>query len=469
MNQIINNKMGRALKESAVVHFKFTLNGELVRPGDAGYETARKVWNGMINKHPSLIAFCADESDVIKAVDFARANYLLAAVRSGGHNVAGNSVCDGGMIIDLSRIKTVEVDALGRTVEAGAGLNLGELDRATHAYGLATPLGIVTKTGIAGLTLGGGIGWLIRKYGLTCDNLLSVNIVTADGRLLKADNSENSDLFWGVRGGGGNFGIVTKFKYKLHPVKEVFGGTVDYHADNAKDIFRSYRDYVLNAPDELTTMLAFLVAAPQYMPLNTNNKHLVAIHGCWSGLPERGEEVLKPLRELGPKASDTFKVMPFTDLQSMLDSGAPSGLLNYWKSSYLDNLNDDVIETVLDHVSRIPSTLTQLHIQHMQGAAGRVEEGMTAFSNRNASYILNIVSKWTDSADSEKNIIWTRDFANALKPFSTGSYVNFIADDVSEKIQTVYTPENYKRLVALKNKYDPSNFFSLNQNIKPVK
>jgi hypothetical protein len=422
----------------------------------------------MIDKYPELIVFCEDEKDVMNAVNFARRNDMLVAVRSGGHNVAGNSVCDGGIVIDLSRIKNIEIDTAGRTVDAGAGLNLGELDQATHAYGFATPLGIVTKTGIAGLTLGGGIGWLPRKYGLTCDNLLSVDVVTADGRLLKADISENPDLFWGVRGGGGNFGIVTKFKYKLHPVNDVFGGTVYYDADNARNIFRSYYGYIQNAPDELTTMFAFLIATPQLMPLNNHNKSLVAIHGCWSGQLEKGEGVLKPLRELGPKASDTFKVLPFTELQSMLDSGAPPGLMNYWKSSYLDSLNDDVIEIILDHISGIPSTLTQLHIQHIKGSASRVGESETAFSNRNASYVLNIVSKWTDSADSEKNIQWTRDLANALKPFSIGSYVNFIADDVSEKIHTVYTPENYKKLVALKNKCDPSNFFSLNQNIKPV-
>jgi hypothetical protein len=422
----------------------------------------------MIDKYPELIVFCEDEKDVIHAVNFARRNDMLVAVRSGGHNVAGNSVCDGGIVIDLSRIKNIEIDTAGRTVDAGAGLNLGELDQATHAYGFATPLGIVTKTGIAGLTIGGGIGWLTRKYGLTCDNLLSVDVVTADGRLLKADISENPDLFWGVRGGGGNFGIVTKFKYKLHPVNDVFGGTVYYDADNARNIFRSYYGYIQNAPDELTTMFAFLIATPQLMPLNNHNKSLVAIHGCWSGQLEKGEGVLKPLRELGPKASDTFKVLPFTELQSMLDSGAPPGLMNYWKSSYLDSLNDDVIEIILDHISGIPSTLTQLHIQHIKGSASRVGESETAFSNRNASYVLNIVSKWTDSADSEKNIQWTRDLANALKPFSIGSYVNFIADDVSEKIHTVYTPENYKKLVALKNKCDPSNFFSLNQNIKPV-
>jgi hypothetical protein len=422
----------------------------------------------MIDKYPELIVFCEDEKDVIHAVNFARRNDMLVAVRSGGHNVAGNSVCDGGIVIDLSRIKNIEIDTAGRTVDAGAGLNLGELDQATHAYGFATPLGIVTKTGIAGLTIGGGIGWLTRKYGLTSDNLLSVDVVTADGRLLKADISENPDLFWGVRGGGGNFGIVTKFKYKLHPVNDVFGGTVYYDADNARNIFRSYYGYIQNAPDELTTMFAFLIATPQLMPLNNHNKSLVAIHGCWSGQLEKGEGVLKPLRELGPKASDTFKVLPFTELQSMLDSGAPPGLMNYWKSSYLDSLNDDVIEIILDHISGIPSTLTQLHIQHIKGSASRVGESETAFSNRNASYVLNIVSKWTDSADSEKNIQWTRDLANALKPFSIGSYVNFIADDVSEKIHTVYTPENYKKLVALKNKCDPSNFFSLNQNIKPV-
>jgi hypothetical protein len=415
-----------------------------------------------------LIAYCQDKSDVVNAVNFARSSDLLASVRSGGHNVAGNSVCDGGIVIDLSRMKQVDVDTSSLSVTAQAGLTLGELDSATQVFGLATPLGIVSKTGMAGLALGGGIGWLMRRHGLTCDNLHSVDIVTADGNLITADMSENKDLFWGLRGGGGNFGIVTSFKFSLHPVKEVLGGTVYYPAEKAKEVFRFYRDYILNVPDELTTMFALLIATPPLLPKRIHGKPLVCIHACFAGPVEKGKDVLKPVREIGPPLADTIKIMPYINLQSMLDSGSPPGLLNYWKSSYLESLTDDVIDTIIDRVSNMPSPLTQVHIQHLQGAVSRIREGETAFSHRNALCALNIVSKWVDHSDSEMNILWTRDFADALKPHSSGVYVNFLGDEGSGRILDAYSRANYNRLLALKNKYDPANFFSLNQNIKPT-
>jgi FAD/FMN-containing dehydrogenase len=461
------NKEGSILDEASVSGFEAALQGRLVRPGDETYDTARKIWNGMIDKFPSLIAYCADETDVVSAVRFARENDLLPAVRSGGHNVAGNAVCNGGMVIDLSDMKKIDVDTSSRTADVQAGLRLGELDRGTQAYGLATSLGIVSKTGIAGLTLGGGIGWLMRRYGLTCDNLLSVDIVTADGSMITANASENADLFWGVRGGGGNFGIVTRFKYKLHPVKDVLGGTVYYSIDKENDIFKSYRDYISTAPDELATMLAFLITAPPLLPALPRGTTVAAIHVCYNGNLERGVEILRPLREFGLLIDDTIRAMPYIELQSMLDAGAPPGILNYWKSAYLANLDDNVIETISAHLNQMPSALTQIHVQHLQGAVSRVNEEETAFSHRNALCALNIVSKWKDPADSEINIKWTRDLAGALEPFSTGAYVNFMGDEGPDRVRAAYNPASYSRLIALKNKYDPTNFFSLNQNIKP--
>ncbi len=461
------NKEGRVIDETAVSVFEAALEGRLVRPGDETYDTARKVWNGMINRFPSLIVYCAGETDVVSAVRFAGENDLLAAVRSGGHNVAGNAVCDGGMVIDLSDMKKIDVDTSARTANVQAGLTLGELDRGTQAYGLATSLGIVSRTGIAGLTLGGGIGWLMRRYGLTCDNLLSVDIVTADGSMITANASENADLFWGLRGGGGNFGIVTRFKYKVHPVKEVLGGTVYYRIDKENSIFKSYRDYILTAPDELTTMLAVLISEPPFLPASYQGKTVAAIHVCYTGPPEKGGEILRSLSEFGTPIRNTVRAMSYIDLQSMLDSGAPPGILNYWKSAYLASLDDNVIETISAHLTQMPSPLTQVHIQHLQGAVSRVKEEETAFSYRNALCALNIVSKWKDPADSEINIKWTRDLAGALEPFSIGAYVNFMGDEGPDRVRAAYNPAGYSRLVSLKNKYDPTNFFSLNQNIKP--
>ncbi len=461
------NKSGTVIDEPVVGRYKASFHGELVRPRDPAYDTSRRIWNGVIDKHPSLIAFCADKDDVINSVNFARENDLLAAVRSGGHNVAGNSVCDDGIVIDLSRMKKIETDASSRTVVAQAGLTLGQLDTATQAYGLAVPVGIVSKTGMAGLTLGGGIGWLTRKHGLTCDNLLSAEVVTAGGQLLTASADENPDLFWGIRGGGGNFGIVTEFTFRLHPVKQVTGGMILYPAASAHEVFRFYRDYISAAPDELTTMLAFLPAPAPFLSERIQNIPIVAVHVCYSGPAGTAEEILKPLRSFGKPLHDMIKGIPFLEMQSMLDAGAPPGLLNYWKSSYLNNLDDDVMKEILLYFNKVPSPLTQIHIQHLQGAVGRAREDETAFSHRSALCVLNIVSKWIDPADSDKNIKWTRDLSKTLDPSTTGAYVNFMGDEGQDRVRAAYSPENYERLIQLKNRYDPANFFSLNQNIRP--
>ena len=466
-NKPVINKSGDAVDESAVRLFGENFLGRLVRSSDADYDSARKVWNGMIDKHPGIIAYCSDKNDVIKSVNFARSHDILVSVRSGGHNVAGNAVCDNGIVIDLSRMKKIDIDVNAQTVIAQAGLTLGELDNATQAYGMAVPVGIVSKTGMAGLTLGGGIGWLVRKHGLTCDSLLSAKIVTADGQLLTASADKNPDLFWGIRGGGGNFGIVTEFTFGLYPVKQVIGGMILYPAASASDVFRFYRDLISAAPDELTTMLALLPAPAPFLSKKIQNIPLVAVHVCYSGPPDTGEKILKPLRSFGEPVQDLIDIIPFQEMQSLLDAGAPPGLLNYWKSSYLKNLNDGCIKEILLYFNKVPSPLTQIHIQHLQGAMSRVGEDETAFSHRSALCVLNIVSKWIDPADNEKNTKWTRDLSAALEPYAAGAYINFMGDEGQDRVKAAYSPKNYNRLVQLKNTYDPANFFSLNQNIRP--
>lgn len=463
------NKSGGAIDEQAIADFRGSLRGEMVRPGDIAYDAARRVWNGMIDKHPSLIVYCSNEDDVIQSVHFARDTNLLTAVRSGGHNVAGNAVCDNGLVIDLSRMKGSDLHEGDRTVVAKAGLTLGDLDAAAQKFGLAVPVGIVSKTGMAGLTLGGGIGWLMRKYGLTCDNLLSATVVTADGRRVTASADENPDLFWGIRGAGGNFGIVTEFTFRAYPVSQVIGGIILYPASAARDVFRFYRDYIMKIPDGLTTMLAFLPAPPPFLPGPEHKTPLIAVHVCYTGESNEGKKVLAPLRAFGTPIHDTVRVMPYIELQSMLDSGAPPGLLNYWKSSYLRSLDDTLIELIIEYFNTIPSPLTQIHVQHLGGAVSRVGEHKTAFSHRDALCVINLVSKWTDPSMSGTNIAWTRDFANRLEPHSSGTYVNFMGAEGQDRVRAAYNPGTYEKLVKLKNKFDPGNFFSLNQNIRPMR
>lgn len=467
-SQEIVSRSGSVVAESRVRELENSVGGDVLRPRDAQYDAARKVWNGMIDKYPSLVVYCRDRADVIAAVSFARANDVLTAVRSGGHNVAGNAVCDGGIVIDLSHMKDIRIDRASRVADVRAGLTLGELDAATQPFGLAVPIGIVSKTGVAGLTLGGGIGWLMRKYGLTCDNLLSSDIITAEGQILKACAGENQDLFWGIRGGGGNFGIATSFTFRLHSVTDVTGGMVLFPLSKAGKVLRFYREFIASAPPELTTMAALMKAVPPFPVGGLQQEPIIAVHVCHCGTPREGEKALSPLRTFCTPLHDMIRVMPHGQHQTMLDAGAPPGLLNYWKSAYLMALDDALIDMIIDHFHRVPSPLTQIHIQHMQGAVSAVGEHDTAFGNRSVLGVMNIVSKWFDPRESEENIAWTRALALALKPFSSGSYVNFMADEGREGAGSAYGTAHYKRLAALKKKYDPDNFFSLNQNIKPA-
>lgn len=454
--------MSMGLDEAAIQELRAGLRGALLHPGDDHYETARRVWNGMIDRKPALIIRCAGVADVITAVNFARTNNLLVSVRGGSHSAAGNAVCEGGLMIDLSLMKGIRVDPVRRTARAEPGLTWGEFDHETQAFGLATTGGFVPSTGIAGLTLGGGLGYLMRRFGLTCDNLLSVDLVTAAGQLLTASETENADLFWGVRGGGGNFGIVTSFEYRLHAVGPmVLGGFIFHPLPRAKEVSQFYRQFTRTSPDELTTHLAF-ATSPDGHPV-------VAFILCYSGPLEKGEEVIRPLREFGSPVADTVGPMPYTAVQALGGPLYPPNRLNYWKSSFLKELSDDAIETMIAQFATVPSPFSAAALEELGGVVSRVGRDETAFGERSAHYNLIITSEWIDPAESEKNIQWARDFWEAMQPFeSEAVYVNYLGTEGEDRIKAAYGPTKYERLVALKNKYDPTNFFRLNQNIKPT-
>ncbi len=462
-----------ALEDSIVERFGSSLRGELLRPGDAGYEEARLIWNGLIDKRPALIARCADVANVVESVNFARENDLLVAVRGGGHNVAGTAVVEGGLVIDLSPMRAIRVDPERRTARAEGGATLGDLDRETQAFGLATPLGVVSETGIAGLTLGGGIGWLRRKYGLSSDNLVSVDVVTADGRLLTASETENADLFWGIRGGGGNFGVVTSFEYRLYPVgPEVMCCFVFYPGDRAKEVLRFCDEYTAQAPDEVSP-LAFLGRVPsveELFPEEWHGKPFVALLVVYAGDAEEGERVLRPLRELGDPIADLSARMPYTEAQAILDEDYPEGWHYYWKSVNVNSLSDEVIERLVAHAEAAPSDHSTIDVWYQGGAMSRVGAGETAFGDRSAPILLGLEANWEDPRTDEANVAWVRDCFSDMQRFSDGSiYLNFpgFLEEGERLLRGAYG-ENYERLVALKNEYDPTNLFRVNQNIKPT-
>lgn len=452
---------GARIEEAAVEKFKAALRGHLLRPGDDAYDQARKVWNGMFDRHPALIVRCAGTADVISAVNFARDNGLQAAVRGGGHSFPGHSVCDGGMVIDLSPMKGIRVDPAARTAWAQAGVKWIEFDHETQAFGLATTGGTVSDTGIAGLTLGGGLGWLSSKYGLTVDNLISAEMVLADGRLLTASATENQDVFWGLRGGSGNFGVVTSFEYRLHPVgPTVLGGMVIYPLAKAKEVLRFYREFSKAAPDELT--IYALVFNPP------DSETVVALPCCYCGALDKGEELIRSLRTLGPPVQDMLGPTPYVAQQRMTDAGFPAGSYYYTKADFLADLTDDAIEVFAEYAATKPSPLSGVLVQTACGAASRVASDAMAFPHRAFPYAPVIVSQWLNAADSEKNVGWARDFWRALQPFAGGgAYVNDLGQDDEDRMRVAYGA-NYERLAALKKKYDPDNFFRLNPNIKPA-
>jgi FAD/FMN-containing dehydrogenase len=452
------------IEGTTVETFKTSLRGELLRPGDTDYDEARKVWNGMIDKHPGLIARCTGVADVIRAVDFARTHQLLVSVRGGGHNIPGNAVCNGGLMIDLACMRSVRVDPVRRTARAEGGVTWGEFDHETQAFGLATTGGSVSDTGIAGLTLGGGLGWLAGKCGLSCDNLLSADVVTADGKLRVASASEHTDLFWGLRGGGGNFGIVTSFEYQLHPVGPVLAGMVLHPFAKAKEALAYYRDFAKAVPDEVNTMGGLLTSP--------DGDLMAVVAVCYNGSLDAGERVLRALREFGPPVADQIRPMAYREVQTQLDAAAVRGRRYYIKSSFMRSISDDAIDALIDRFANVPSPHTLVFFQQLGNAANRIGAQETAFSQRDALCEWGCLSSWVDPAADGMNIGWTRALAEAMQPFSSGgAYITQMgveAEEGADRIKDAFGP-NYEQLVVLKNKYDPTNLFRHNQNIRPAR
>ena len=457
------------LDSRAVDELERNLIGELVRPGNGAYEVHRKVWNGSIDRHPALIARCNGVDDVVAAVRFAQSHDLLVAVRGGGHSFPGHSVCDGGLVIDLSLMNGLRVDPEARTVRAQAGVLLGDLDRATQEFGMAVPSGIVTHTGLAGLTLGGGIGMLMRKHGLTIDNLLSADVVTADGESIRASEEENADLLWGLKGGGGNFGIVTEFEFRLHDVgPTVVAGPVFWRMEDSPKLLRFYREWIADAPDELMTVVIHRKApAVPFVPSELHGEPVVAIVSCYCGDVEDGERVVKPLKELGSPVLDLCRAKPFLEQQSMFDPSFPPGWWYYFRSCDVGELTDEIIDITVEHSSQIRSPLTAFPIWQRGGAVARVGEDETAFGGRDAKFTFNINAATETEAGFEEERDWVRNFWTALEPHHTSVYVNFLMEEGEERVREAYGAAKYDRLKALKKKHDPNNFFRLNQNIRP--
>jgi FAD/FMN-containing dehydrogenase len=449
------------IDENAIEAFRASLRGQLLRPGDGGYDEARKVWNAMIDRYPALIARCAGVADIIAVVDFAREHGLLVSVRGGGHNVAGNAVCDGGLMIDLSPMRGICVDPRKGTVWAEAGVTWGELDHETQAFGLAAPGGVISTTGIAGLTLGGGFGWLLRTHGLACDNLVDACVVTADGRFLVASETENPDLFWGLHGGGGNFGVVTSFTFRAHPVgPELLAGPLFHPVAAAGDVLRAYREIAPGLPQALTCHAAFLTS-PDGAPL-------LALIPAYIGPVAEGEAAVRPLREIGPPAMDLVGPTTFRALQTLFDGAYPHGRRNYWKSGFLAGLDDVAIETMIEHYARVPSPYSTVVIEQHGGAVDWSEPEASARPRITGPYNLIITAEWEDAADDAANIAWARGLWEAMSPYLAGGvYVNYLGEEGADRVREAYAPGAYNRLVALKRRYDPHNFFRLNQNVAP--
>jgi len=445
------------------------LRGQLLAPESSGYDEARTLWNATADRRPGLIAECANTQDVVRSVEFANEYGLLVSVGGAGHNIAGNAACDEGFMISLRKMKGVKVDAVGRKASVQPGVTLGELDAATQEHGLAVPVGINSTTGIAGLTLGGGFGWLSRKHGLTADSLLSAEMVTARGEILTVSADENPELFWGIRGGGGNFGIVTSFEFQLHPVgPEVLSGLIVHPFSDAGSVLRYYREFAAQAPDELTVWVVMRKAPPlPFLPEEVHGTEVLILAALYAGDMAEGEKVLRPLREFGNPIADVISPHRFTDFQAAFDPLLTPGERNYWKSHDFLALSDDLLDAALPFVETLPSDSCEVFFAQMGGATKRVPADATAYRHRDAEFIMNVHGRWQDAADDERCIAWCRDLFQATEPFATGGvYVNFMTEEEGDRVESAYG-ESYQRLVALKDRYDPSNLFRFNQNVKP--
>lgn len=447
-----------------------SLQGNLILPGDNKYDEARKLWNDMIDRKPAAIVQCANTADVIKTVNFARDNDLILAVKGGGHNVAGNAMCDGGIVADLSNMRKVTVDTAAKTAKVDGGCLLSDLDKETQEYGLVVPGGIVSHTGVAGLTLGGGFGWTSRKFGFSIDNLVSAEIVTANGDVLTASESENDDLFWAIRGGGGNFGVVTSFKFRAYEAgPDVFSGIVVQPWDNAKKYIQFHREFVRTLPDDMTLFMVLRQAPPlPFLPKEIHGKLVVIVPFLCLGEPERGQELIKPLLEFEGKLGEAVGINPFLEWQTGFDELNAHGARNYWKSHHLTGLTDGFIEVIMEAAENFPSPLCDFFIAHWEGAPSRVDEHATAYAHRKVPFGINMHTRWMNSADDDKCITWVRDVYEKTLPFANGVYVNFLSQEDESRVKDAYSEDGWRKLVQIKNKYDPGNLFRMNQNIRPI-
>jgi FAD/FMN-containing dehydrogenase len=458
-----------ALSTDILTALRPQLRGSLCLQDEAGYDEARTIWNAMIDRRPSAVVRCGGASDVMGAVRLARDNGLLVAVRGGGHNISGNAVCEGGLLIDLSPMRSVRVDPKKRTARVEPGVTLGEFDKEAQAFGLATPLGINSTTGVAGLTLGGGFGWLSRKFGFTVDNLISADVVTADGALVQASAVENPDLFWAIRGGGGNFGVVTSFEFKVHPVgPDLASGLIVHPFARARELLAGYREVAAAAPDELTVWVVLRKAPPlPFLPAEVHGKEILVFAVCYAGEPANAEKALAPLRALGKPIADVIGVQPYAAWQTAFDPLLTPGAFNYWKSHNFTALSDGLLDTLVDYVGTLPTEECEIFIGQVGGASNRISADATAYPHRDANFVMNVHTRWRDRGDEQTAIKWAREFFAATAPHATGGvYVNFMPEDETERVPGAYG-SNYTRLAALKARYDPDNLFRLNQNVQP--
>ncbi len=458
------------LAENLIEDFKAQIRGDVVLPDDASYDEVRQIWNAMIDRRPGMIVRCAGVSDVKQSVALAREHGLLVAVRGGGHNIAGNAVCDDGLMIDLSQLKSVRIDPDKRRAYVEPGASLGDFDHEAQAFGLVTPLGINSTTGVAGLTLGGGFGWLSRKYGLTADNLVSADVVTAEGQLVHASATENPDLFWGLRGGGGNFGIVTLFEFELYQVgPEILAGLMVFPAEQAPQVLNSYREYVATIPDEMNIWVVMRKAPPlPFLPEEVHGKEVVVLAIFYAGDEQAGQALVEPLRGFGTPYGEHVGMMPYTAWEQAFDPLLTPGARNYWKSHNFSVMSDEALDTIIDYAGKLPSDQTEIFIGLLGGETSRIAADATAYAQRDAQFVLNVHARWDAPTEDQHCIAWAREFFEASAPYATGGvYINFMTEEEGDRITAAYGA-GYDRLVALKEKYDPGNLFRMNQNIKPV-